>query len=397
MATVLLVWELGGGLGHLTRLSPIVDQLRAHGHRVVAAVKEPGLSNPILAKLDIHCLPAPPRQANSVPRIEPLRTFAHVLYNTGFADPEGLFAMAEAWLDIYRRVRPNLILFDHSPTALLASHAFDAERAVIGTGFCCPPDVYPLPDFRPWYQVTAQELLRLRAEEDFVLDNLNHVLEKWKLPVRKRLSELYSQADQTFLTTLRELDHYPNRPNAEYWGVWPAPGGQGPSWPAGTGKRIFAYLKPFPALADLLQLLEQSGCPTLAYIPSLDDELRDRFQSTSIRLENRRVDLSEAAKECDLAILNGGHGTTVSMLLAGKPILQVPLYVEQVLTSIAVVRLGAGLTVQSPTIEQLSAKLTTLINTDRHAQAARQFAARYADFEPSHQIQEIVTRLESML
>ena len=51
---------------------------------------------------------------------------------------------------------------------------------------------------------------------------------------------------------------------------------------------------------------------------------------------------SERATSADEAVLNGTHGSTVLTLLAGKPILQLPLVLEQDRTRRATVRLGRG-------------------------------------------------------
>ena len=190
------------------------------------------------------------------------------------------------------------------------------------------------------------------------------------------------------------------RGQAEYWGVWPAPGGEAPKWPGNQGKRVFAYLHAFRRLPRLLELLSQAACSTLVYTDVVDPDLQRRFESATLRFENRRLDLAAVGRECDLAILHGGHSTTASMLLAGKPILQVPLQAEQNLTSIAVVRLGAGLVVQPSEFEEVPSKLATILDLEKHAQyaeAARRFAAQHADLDPQRQIHRIVERLESSL
>ena len=73
--------------------------------------------------------------------IEPTCTFAQILHNCGFGDAAELATMAEAWRKLYDFVRPDLIIFDHAPTALLASAGYPVRRALIGTGFFSPPDL----------------------------------------------------------------------------------------------------------------------------------------------------------------------------------------------------------------------------------------------------------------
>ena len=40
MAKILVVWELGGGLGHVSRVRSVVDSLADRGHRVVVALRD---------------------------------------------------------------------------------------------------------------------------------------------------------------------------------------------------------------------------------------------------------------------------------------------------------------------------------------------------------------------
>ena len=55
--------------------------------------------------------------------------------------------------------------------------------------------------------------------------------------------------------------------------------------------------------------------------------------------------MQQVAHECDLAILNGTHATTVAMLLSGKPALHIPIFLEQAINARAAERLGAALCV----------------------------------------------------
>ncbi len=71
------------------------------------------------------------------------------------------------------------------------------------------------------------------------------------------------------------------------------------------------------------------GCPALIFAPAVSRKLQQEFAAPTIRFENEPPYLGQVSKECDVAILNGTHNTTASLLLAGKPMLQLPEFLEQ--------------------------------------------------------------------
>jgi len=85
------------------------------------------------------------------------------------------------------------------------------------------------------------------------------------------------------------------------------------------------------------------------------------------------------------------------MLLAGKPILQLPIFLEQTLNSMAVTRLGAGLTASPVNPGKLAEWLTALLHSERYAEAANRFAARYARPLPDRQVCRMARRSEELL
>jgi hypothetical protein len=204
MANVLIAWELGGGLGHLATILPLIQGLRGRGHRVIAALKDLSCAERVLGGLGVEYLQAPVKTQPNRQPITSLRTFAHILYNKGFADRDELWSMASAWRNAFALVEPGLIVFEHSPTALLAARGLPARKALLGTGFGCPVDEYPLRDLRPWMPSDPE---RLKPCEDLVLANANHVLARWDQPPMDRISRLFYDVEENFLATLPELDH----------------------------------------------------------------------------------------------------------------------------------------------------------------------------------------------
>jgi hypothetical protein len=285
-------------------------------------------------------------------------------------------------------------VFDHSPTALLAARSHRAKRVLLGTGFCAPPATNPLPKLRPRPHTESTKLAR---DENQVLSVANEVLKRHNLPKLAHLGKLYADVDQNLLTTFAELDHFGPRGNVRYWGVQLSCPASPPVWPRASGKRIFAYLKRTPGLADLLRKLNDMGLPAIVFGNWVDDRVRRRFGSKTLTLANRPLDVATVSAESDLAILNATHGTTAEFLLSGTPILQLPILLEQYLTARNTVRIGAGLTANRKNPVDVAARLERLVSSDSYQKAAKRFAAKYADFDANKMLDEMVELVISLL
>jgi UDP:flavonoid glycosyltransferase YjiC (YdhE family) len=133
-----------------------------------------------------------------------------------------------------------------------------------------------------------------------------------------------------------------------------------------------------PAIEALLGALKDRGVASVVFIDGLSDELAARFACETLRFTRERVDLALAARACDVAILNGAHASSIAMLLAGKPTLQIPLFLEHTLNARAVARLGAGLVAGKGDGQQVVERLGSLLeDLPRYTGAARRFAERY--------------------
>ncbi len=388
--TILFAWELGGGLGHLAPIAPVLARLREMGYRVVVAARDLFRARPLVGRHGVELLQAPIKTNKSGERIDPLRSFAHILYNCGFAEFDELAALAEAWRHLLRFVQPDLVVCDHAPVALIMARALSIARATIGTGFCCPPDVYPMPDFRPWLP-GAEEAIR--HDEDKVTGNVNRLLQEWNCPEIDHLGQLYGEVDECFLATFAELDHYSQREGGNYRGPLGTSIGCAPIWPDTEGKRVFAYLKPTKVIPVVLRALEEQEFCSLVYVERAPFRLKAYYESARLRFAPGPVDLEAVGRQCDLVILNGGHGSTASLLLAGRPILQVPANLEQALTGLAVERMQAGLCVNPERPGEAPRKLRALAGSDEFGAGAARFAAAHQDFDPAAVIEGLVERL----
>ena len=248
VSRILLAWELGGGLGHIRRMAPVARALRQAGHEVWVAVRQLGRAGADLGDEDIHLLQVP------VPLTPVIRAtaviHADILRWGGWADPVVLGAMVEAWRQMVALVDPGLMLLDHAPTGLLAARSLGLPRATLGTGFQTPPHAHPLPPLQPWLPADAEA--RAGAEAP-ILDSVNTVLARVGASPIEVLADVFA-ADEHFLCTVPELDHFPGRGAVRYWGpVSITGGGPEPDWPDGDpDRRVFLYASAsHPRFADL--------------------------------------------------------------------------------------------------------------------------------------------------
>ena len=103
------------------QLVSLANGLRPAGHRIVVALRELSRAAGLLDNSGITVLQSPYKPPASQNSIATPRTFAHVLWNAGFGDPSELQVLTEAWGNLLDSVKPDLIVFDHAPTALLAA------------------------------------------------------------------------------------------------------------------------------------------------------------------------------------------------------------------------------------------------------------------------------------
>jgi len=392
MATYLFAWELGYGLGHLVNLRPLAAGLRTRGHRVELVLRNLAQARAIFPADEGPYWQAPYRQFRP-PTAGPTLSFAQILYENGFCDALELASHGDAWRNIFRAVDPDVIVFDHSPTALLAARGMRAKRVTVGTGFFLPVDETPLRSLQPWLK---PDPVKLAQHEQGVLAIANGALKHWSQPPLEHLAELYHPSDEHLLLTFAELDHYGTREGTRYWGAWTGGFGKSPDWPDASGKRIYAYLKPFPQLNTLLDLLRRSGQPTIVFGGEIAESVRQEFAGPTLRFEREPLDIGRVAEECDFAILNANHGTAISFLRAGKPSLQIPIYVEQSLLAMAMMKLGAALAAPPDRPQEIARQLEILLQAPNPTPGAASFAARYADFNADQQIDLILDRLEQL-
>jgi UDP:flavonoid glycosyltransferase YjiC (YdhE family) len=392
MASILYSWEFGANLGHIGTFLPIAKELRDHGTTVHWAVTHPHQAARLLPKAGFDWLQAPtmPEQRREGPPL----SYADILLRFGYSDSNDLLGLVVAWRELLRLTGAKVVLADHSPTAILAARTLDIPVMLFGSGFFAPPKVHPTPNMRPWSPVSTEHLL---ATDQLVLANINAVLQDFGRPPLETVAQLFQVAEDSLLS-FPELDHYPARGPARYWGMLPAAVAADSTWPAVPGPRVFSYLRPeTPHLEAALQALHGLPGSVLIYAPGLPAELMQRYTAPHVAFSPVPVDLKKVARQADAGLTYASPAATVAFLMAGKPVLMIPGHLEQFLFAKRVEEMGAGL-IQNPehTPHNLAAMLRQVLAEPGFSANAGAFAAKYANFDQNAVMVHIVARIEEL-
>ena len=394
MAHLHLCWELGGGLGHAGRLKMLAQALLARGHQVSMSLRDLMRSHALLADLDVPKLQAPVWLHQVVGLPSPPGSLAEILLNCGYLEPSSLRGTVAGWRSMFELLRPDLIVADFAPTAILAARGMGLRSASVGNGFYSPPPGRPLP---PLHQQAPAA--RLAASEARVLRTANALL--GERPFEHAVDLLLG--DLLLLCTWPELDHYA-RPEADaaHWfgpNFLPDVGGAVPQWPADAERKVFAYLKAaHPSHAAVLRALVEEGCHTLVYMPEVAGGAAPPVVSPLLHYAPGPVAMSRALAEVDLCVSHAGEGALAQSLLAGVPLLMLPSHTEQSMTASRVALSGAGQNAAAMTpTSDWRGLVRQVLDDDRYRQAARAFAARHQGFSQQRMNAELAELLERQL
>ena len=335
--TVLCTWEVGGELGHISRLSAIAKTLEKAGYRVVVALKDLSRAYPFFTGTGITLMQAPVW----LPRISmqrPIACQADSMLLLGYLEPDPLECQMLAWRALVDAVQPDLLVFDFSPTAMLALRDYAIPKVLVGTGFAEPAPGAPLADWRP---TRANDDLVARQEQR-VLSVINQVLTRRGETSLACVADVF-RADLTLIGNLRELDLYPQRPATRYC-LAPASTAKGHMAFAATRQpRVVAYLKPaYPGFAQVLAALTQADADVIAICPMAPPGSLEKWQRPNVRFTRDLVNLPALMVQADLFVGHGNAGTARESLVAGIPVLVLPLQLEQLLTGMRLQNFGVG-------------------------------------------------------
>lgn len=343
MSRILCAWELGGGAGHLHNLKVIGQALGGRGHEILFALRDLMPASRFFDLTDTTLLQAPVWQRNS--RLPPSQSYPELLNRVGYLETHTISALLGAWRQLLRMVQPDLMIAEHSPTALLAARLEGVRRVTLGTGFETPPRVAPMPSIQPWRK---PEEGRLEAAEADVLARVNQALTAAGDEPLEALSDIFD-VDQAFICSLPAFDHYTGRGEAGYYGPLSTTTKRDEvPWPSGEGGRVFVYYRVgYPHFGAMMQQLAALGLPTLVVADDASNAVIKKFSTERLHIVRQPVSLEAVAETAKLAVCHAGHGSAMQLVLAGCPLVMLPVVVEQALMAFRLHQAGVGLAIRT--------------------------------------------------
>lgn len=394
--TVLIIWEHGGNLGHLSRLLPIAIALRNAHWKVVFSVADEAATRRYLSSADFTFTKMPRIPARAAAYASGPLNHAEILLRMGFERvSEALFTI-EQWHALFETVKPVTVLVDASPLALYAAHSAGIPAVVIGHGFEIPPEQEPRPCFMPWIENSAVKAAELEVRLEESLGELAKAVPACygeKAPTS--LKALF-RSDRVALCAWPELDHFDRNAGiassaGAYTGpIWSEPlAGEVLNWPDGDGPKVLCYLNLRDKRHDLIwQALKSHGANVLVVSPSDVPKACEAARGWGIKVVERPVQLGPLMKDCDAVVGHGGMGLTSMALHAGKPVLLFPEHMEQTILAYRLSKQGLALgTIRLKVKTGITAKVDQLLTSETLKQQARKFSLLHSGYHPNIAVQ----------
>ncbi len=395
MSNITFCWELGGGYGHLARFKPLAQMLLENNHKVTALLRDVSYADKFIDKTTVSYFSAPRWKAKRK-YTAPTISYADIISRCGYDCEESLLPLVRQWRQQFQDCKTELLIADHSPTALLAARTLNLPAATLGAGFFSPPLEYPMPSLTPW--LNTQPFF-LKSIEDDVLNVINGVLSQFDAPGLDYLYQLF-EVDENFLCTFPELDHYDRRSSDDFWGPqFDVSNGVAALWPGNYQRNIFVYtMHHYSFLQRFLVSFGEVEANFLVHCAGMSAETANQYTQKNICFSPDPVQLKSIENRADLVICHAGHGTVAASLLMGIPLLLLPTQLEQLLLAnkLSALKLSAVIDmrdVQPDFVQSIKFSL----NNDECRRRVSMFANHYADFDSDAQLENIAIACEKIL
>lgn len=402
-ARILCGWEFGAGLGHITRLKPIVTALRDGGAEIVVALQdlervaafldpETGIALP---GFSVITGPRWDMPRNPEARKIPTHSFADVLNLIGYGNPAALAARVEAWSGLIRAVKPDLVIGDFCPTLRLAARG-RVPMMMVGNGYTIPPTSQPLPPIRPWQ--AKLESFSIEHEQK-LLEAINTVLGRRGDPPLAFLADALN-GDETSVFSVPLVDPYAAYRDAPQLAPFNLPAGMR-CLPIEQRRRknVFFYMpRAQPDLVKAIDGIKAASVDCEAYISDLGRNGAESLAAPGFKIFGQPQPFDRVIPEARLIVHHGGLSTAVAAVQAGTPQLIFPWNLEHLVTARRIETLGASVTVEGDwTVKKIADAAKKMVQDKPLAIRAAKAVDKIELGAPEEALKHVVERCAALM
>ena len=396
MANILIAWELGAGLGHLSYLSVIASELNAKGHSVTLALNDPTNVENFNWPSGVNIVPSPAFRSmqSNQPKTASLPC---IMLTRGFQSPKLLKGMVRSWHGLFKLTQPDLMLFDYAPTAMLAARGMSFKKVVIGSGFSEPEPGTAALNMLPGVNGACRAA---QLSEEKVVKHINEVCRSLNYPPVNYLSDLY-QHDLALISSLPDLDIHPRSQKTSHYFQFDntEQNQEILTWPDNHQKNILAYLRAHsPNCPVALDALVETDANIICYCANLKPEIMQRYSKKGITFSLRPFDMAHMLKAADVMICHAGKGTISESLQQGTPLILLPTHMEQNMNTVIVEKLGVGLRGRSDKgPKAVCYDINRLLNNNNFTDKATGFSKQLKDQPIIKTEQQLIEKICNLL
>ncbi len=351
MARILICWELGSDYQHLLSLQSIARFYQGKGYDVWVAARDVSRLKRLFSDVAINIVAAPSTDSAAELGVEKQapRSYADFLRRCGFHHADALSGLVSAWRSLFSFIKPDLLLCDHAPVALLSSRGLSVDgrkvaKIAIGMPFSVPDDNRPAGVFFTG-DLAKNDIVLF---EDDIVKVINRVCIEFSIPRINNLAELFADFDKCIFQTYAELDHYgyrsaEQRHKTSYVGTAVPEFVEPAVFPHFKGPKIYCHVKGSFETPVLLKTLQAIECSVIVLVDGIPDSIIKAHQSKHILYIDKPVSMRDVLDKSTFAILNGGINSVSLFMKAGIPVALFPLHIEQFLMAKRVEALNAGI------------------------------------------------------
>jgi hypothetical protein len=288
---------------------------------------------------------------------------------------------------LFDLVAPDLIVANHSPTAVLTARG-SAPLVLLGNGFEMPPT--SLPAFPP-LKSGAEPV----ADEAKLLEVVSEVQRHRGRAIPQTLPAILA-ADYRAVCVLPELDPYAEQRNEPVLDpLDPLP----PYRPAPNDRSVFAYIGvEHPDLYEIVDGLAAAEARVTCHVRGDPGAIGASLAKRGVVVLADPADLTEVLPASDAVVGYASAGISQAALAAGRPQLALPYDLEKEGTASALDRLGVVLTLNvGLTAAGVSGAIDMLLVDGRYANHAAVCAQSILARPPFDALETIVAECLGLL